>query len=678
MTASRSKLLRTTTVQAFAMTMADPSRRTGVAPRTSEGGPDTELTPPPMLSLPDVGDVVGEHYKLVRLLGQGMFGKVYVAQRLDVPEHQVALKLLPRSLYVGRNVERELVMLATVGHPHVVQLKDHGTTDPGYVWLTMPVYHGETLQERLDKKGTLTPRQAYDIFLPVARGLEALHAAGLRHQDVKPENIFLAVFGGRVHPILLDLGVAAEKDATFVAGTALFGAPEQVAVLSGLPIIQPLGEKMDTYGLAATLLMALVGPKQFPGEQATDRSELAEAHDLRTKEPIGMGALPEVTGDPRDQIAASFRLWLSFAPEDRPTMKELAEQLEVLLEPDREEVRQEEKRHERQARTILGFKLTLAGMLLIGVAGGIVAYNQRTTLQIAADLDKARSQGAKSFTQLGTCNAAHASDTKALADCQAAEIKTRGDYKQQLDEVMRSGSSSQQDHARETQRFNNRLKTCEDNATTAKRVCDDETARHLLATAKDKTALAAERDEAKRAADAEKAENGALAEARDQCRAERLTCVEERDTLRAAAATAPKPAGPSGHVPTPATSGSASAGPAPVATADPAPPPEPKAPVVAPAPPAPAPGPRAAAARRDAPKPEGLVKSAAGAPAQHDHRRSWHPAAQPRHCADGMPPSTGRGPAPSPRAPSAGPSRSPRQRPRCRPLYLPRRRGPLR
>ncbi len=274
-------------VQAFARTVADPSRRgdpyeadalrtsatSSGATRVAGVGPKLDFSPGPpsaATELPDVGDVVGGHYKLVRLLGQGMFGKVYVAQRLDVPEHQVALKLLPRSMYAGRNVERELVMLATVGHPHVVQLKDHGTT-PDYVWLTMPVYQGETLAERLEKKGTLSTRQAYDIFLPVARGLEALHAAGLRHQDVKPENIFLAVFGGRVHPILLDLGVAAEKDASFVAGTALYAAPEQVAVLSGLPVIQPLSEKMDTYGLAATLLMALAGPRQFPGETATDR-----------------------------------------------------------------------------------------------------------------------------------------------------------------------------------------------------------------------------------------------------------------------------------------------------------------------------------------------------------------------------------------------------------------------
>ncbi len=593
MTSSRSKLLRTTVVQAFARTIADPSRRTGVGvdvrtrTRDPASDPSTEGTPgpPAMTELPDVGDVVGGHYRLIRLLGQGMFGKVYVAQRLDVPEHQVALKLLPRSMYAGRNVERELVMLATVGHPNVVQLKDHGTT-PDYVWLTMPVYQGQTLAERLERKGTLSPRQAYDIFLPMARGLEALHAAGLRHQDVKPENIFLAVFGGRVHPILLDLGVAAEKDAGFVAGTALFGAPEQVAVLSGLPVIQPLSEKMDTYGLASTLLMALVGPKQFPGESATDRTELAEAHDLRTKYPIGLGALPEVTGDARDQLDAAFRRWLAFEPEGRPTMKEMAEQLEVLLEPDAEEVRLEEKRRERQRQTILRFKVVFAGMILIGLAGAAIVFNQRETLRIAADLDRARTDGAKSFTQLETCNAAHSSDTRAITDCQAAQAKSREEHTKQLEEVMRSGSTSQQDHAREVQRFNKALKTCEDNATTAKRVCDDETGHILMESARDKTALATQLTEARRLADEEKAKRASLEAERDQCRAERTTCAEEREALKAAAAKAAVHPPAQGGATVPAATGTPIA----ALTADPAAPPEHKAPAAPREPKAPPPG----------------------------------------------------------------------------------------
>ncbi|HEX9297772.1 MAG TPA: protein kinase, partial [Polyangiaceae bacterium] len=145
--------------------------------------------------LPDVGDVVGGHYRLVRLLGKGMFGKVYVAERIDVPAHQVALKVVPREVYSGRNVERELVMLAAASHPNIVQLKDHGMTE-AYVWLTMPVYEGETLADRL-KRGPLNLDEAYEVFLPIARALDALHNAGLRHQDIKPENIFLATFAGR-------------------------------------------------------------------------------------------------------------------------------------------------------------------------------------------------------------------------------------------------------------------------------------------------------------------------------------------------------------------------------------------------------------------------------------------------------------------------------------------------
>ena len=148
----------TKTQQALAATLVDDSRPAGGAKRPSHHDLST---------LPDVGDLVGKQYRLVRLLGQGMFGKVYVAERIDVPEHRVALKMMPKEVYAGRNVERELVMLAAAGHPNVVQLKDHGATDK-FVWLTMPVYEGETLAERLDR-GPLDLKEAYEIFLPIAR-----------------------------------------------------------------------------------------------------------------------------------------------------------------------------------------------------------------------------------------------------------------------------------------------------------------------------------------------------------------------------------------------------------------------------------------------------------------------------------------------------------------------------
>ena len=88
-----SKLLRTTVVQAFARTVADDSHRTGVTRR--DGLPGFTPEPPSSMTLPGVGDVVGNHYELIGVLGEGIFYKSTSAQRLDVTEHRVALKIMP-------------------------------------------------------------------------------------------------------------------------------------------------------------------------------------------------------------------------------------------------------------------------------------------------------------------------------------------------------------------------------------------------------------------------------------------------------------------------------------------------------------------------------------------------------------------------------------------------------
>src|SRR4029079_13500612 len=217
-------------------------------------------------------------------------------------------------------------------HPNVVQLKDHGT-ETDYVWLTMPVYEGETLEERLER-GTLTMKEAYEIFVPVARGMEALHAGGLRHQDIKPDNIFLAVFGGHVHPILLDLGVAAECNSNFVAGTLMYAAPEQIAYLAGEPGNAELSEKMDTYGLATTILMALAGRDALPGATAETSEEIKDAHKVRAENPLSDSAMPELKGRARELFIAALKRWLAMDPKERPSMSDLAEELDVLREPE--------------------------------------------------------------------------------------------------------------------------------------------------------------------------------------------------------------------------------------------------------------------------------------------------------------------------------------------------------
>ena len=386
---------------------ARATRGEAAAPR-----PDTS-------ALPGVGDVVGDHYRLVRRIGAGTFGKVYLAERVDVPAHQVALKLVALEVYRGRDVARELVMLAAASHPNVVQLKDHGATDR-YVWLTMPVYDGETLADRI-ARGPLGLDEAHAVFAPIARALEALHKAGLRHQDVKPDNLFLARFAGRLHPVLLDLGVAAPIGASFVAGTLLYAAPEQIRALDGEPG-HPLCEKLDTYGFAATLLSAIVPLDRFPGEDAETRGDIGRSHGTRADRPIADDAIAEATGAPRARLVQALRRWLAIDPARRPTMTEVADEIDVLLGPARDRDRRaalSRVRGRRVARAITG----ALGVALLAAVG--VAYGHRETLRLARELERARAEGAASFDRLDTCVAAHrVADREAVA-CSAARARDR-------------------------------------------------------------------------------------------------------------------------------------------------------------------------------------------------------------------------------------------------------------
>lgn len=532
---SSSRELRTTVTRAFAATEADPSQRAPLDSISDEEAAD----------LPGVGDLVGLHYRLVRVLGEGMFGTVYVAERVDVVEHQVALKVLRRSHYVGRNVERELVMLATVGHPNVVQLKDHGMGGD-YVWLTMPVYEGETLAERL-KRGPLTLREAYDIFLPVARGLEALHAAGLRHQDVKPDNIFLAVFGGRLHPILLDLGVAAEREATFVAGTALFAAPEQLLAITGLMGALPLTEKMDTYCTAASLLYSLVEKEHFPGDDAKSRDEIAAAHEVRSTKPIAEDLLPELSGEPRRLIVEAFCKWLAHDPEDRPNISEFAEQLEVLLEPERELAREEERWKSRQKTSLLRFRLAAAGLALGGIAAGAIAYSQRETLRLASALEAAQEQGAEQFDKLDTCVASHRVARARVVQCRQRSARDRAEFDQTLSGIVQSGNASEAERAKRLRdlqaTFTSRLNTCEEDAKAAEEAHTAETAKMTKEFAEKQKTLEAERDEANELAESRATQLTDMEDQRDQCIEVRVRCEVDRDACLAESATYPVPTG---------------------------------------------------------------------------------------------------------------------------------------
>lgn len=364
-------------------------------------------------SLPGEGDVVGGRYRLGALLGAGQFGRVHRARRTDMPQHAVALKVLGREVYEGRDPEHELRLLSAVAHPHVVQLADHGV-EADHVWFTMPLYDGGTLDERL-ARGPLSLREAFEIFAPVADGLCALHAVGLRHQDMKPENVFLATFHGSRFPLVLDLGAAAPaRGVGPVAGTLAYAAPEQArAILTCLALAEghasageprlDLTEAIDVYGLACTLLRALTGPGVFPdgdideaGDVDDARARIERAFEERERTPLPRQALPKLRGVARAKLEQALRGWLAIDPARRPSMAGLRVELEVLLEGERAGQRA------RTARRA-GMAIVAAAALVAASGWGLKRRGDESLGRCARELSAAQSEAVSRVSSLDQC-----------------------------------------------------------------------------------------------------------------------------------------------------------------------------------------------------------------------------------------------------------------------------------
>lgn len=327
---------------------------------TSE--PTTAPAEEPRSALPE-GTMIGDRYEVQQRVGEGSFGDVYRALDADVPGHVVALKLLHRpspSEETRKAALRELRLIASVFHPSIVVFKDHGWYDDR-LWFVMPWYEGETLEERIKRK-PLSREEAHAIFTQLAEALATMHAAGIRHQDVKPDNIFLARIGEldkdrqSLLPVLLDLGVAAKEAEMIVAGTPLYFPPEIAAQYAGQAKKPKVTAKADVFSLALSLRNALepVTQERVPGTAI----EAFIAH---------RASFPP--GGPRDRaftfLEPSFRRWLARDAGERPTAKEFAGELDILTRPERER---------EKKRAIMRWAIPIAVGSMLGLSSITYVY----------------------------------------------------------------------------------------------------------------------------------------------------------------------------------------------------------------------------------------------------------------------------------------------------------------
>lgn len=257
-------------------------------------------------------------YELLAEAGRGGMSVVWRARDRETGE-EVAVKLLAED-HPGRSAGARMRREAALGvaerlrHPNVVRVLGAGATDDGAPFVVMEWLDGETLGARIAREGRLPVRAAVGIASRVLDGLEALHAAGVVHRDVKPDNVMLARRPLGVVPVLLDLGIARDAGAgpetTHITrtgellGTPLYMAPEQ------LRAAREVDARADLFALAATLYEALAGKPPFHAATYT-----AVIVALLGATPPRLDAVrPEVPPALADAVAHA----LEKAPADRP------------------------------------------------------------------------------------------------------------------------------------------------------------------------------------------------------------------------------------------------------------------------------------------------------------------------------------------------------------------------
>src|SRR5918912_169517 len=259
--------------------------------------------------------VLDDRYDVVRPLGSGGMGEVYLA-RDRVLGRDVALKVL-RKQYAGddefaERFKREAMSAASLSHPNIIQVYDRGETEEGASYIAMEYVPGGTLKERIFRDGALEAADAAGIGAQVAEALGAAHDRGMVHRDIKPQNVLLTARGGAK---VADFGIArAGSSATIsrtgsVLGTAGYMSPEQA-------LGKPATPKSDLYSLGVVLYEALTGELPFTADNPIAVSmkhvnePLVPPKEIDPTIPEGMNALITrlMAKNPEDRYASANEL----------------------------------------------------------------------------------------------------------------------------------------------------------------------------------------------------------------------------------------------------------------------------------------------------------------------------------------------------------------------------------
>lgn len=276
---------------------------------------------------PLIGQLLSGRYELVSLLGAGGMGRVYKAVDRNL-EREVAVKLLSdeasRDEGLAERFRREAKVLASINHPHVLQVFDHGVTPAGLLYLVTELLQGRALNDYLREQPgrRMHPRTLIQVLLQLTGALATVHERSVVHRDLKPHNIFLEDRDDGPSGRVLDFGIARRMASSTMAtqqiiGTPPYMSPEQIRTE------QTIDGRADLYSLGVVAYECVSGRLPFPRAQVMEIL-MAHLHDAPP---------PLTTDECPPELAALIARMLEKVPAARPaSARVVREELKRLWE----------------------------------------------------------------------------------------------------------------------------------------------------------------------------------------------------------------------------------------------------------------------------------------------------------------------------------------------------------
>jgi serine/threonine protein kinase/tetratricopeptide (TPR) repeat protein len=213
-------------------------------------------------------------YKLLRLIGEGGFGSVFMAQQEQPVRRDVALKIIKLGMdtrQVVARFEQERQALAILDHPNIAKVFDAGATETGRPYFVMELCTGERIDAYCDRTNLSIPERL-ELFEQVCRAVQHAHSKGIIHRDIKPSNVLVSTQDGRPIAKVIDFGIAKATSArlteraVFTEQRQIIGTPEYMSPEQAEGSLD-IDTRTDIYALGVLLYELLTGSTPFTGQE---------------------------------------------------------------------------------------------------------------------------------------------------------------------------------------------------------------------------------------------------------------------------------------------------------------------------------------------------------------------------------------------------------------------------